>query len=209
MKVSAFAGFLDDYQIYLGELGMQAEQAACARLKNILLAKPSTSVSDVCKILEIVPPDGGSADSTSMGRAFAALLGLMRPIAKKALVDDVALIVEVLQDRSLEALAAAVTVAPAAKAGKRKAVAIDQETVERHLHALEGALRDEISFKLAFAALKADKLVKGPEAKAIAREFSRETAKTKPQALQHVWNRHSSLLEARAKEASRDGRSAA
>ena len=209
MKVSAFAGFLDDYQIYLGELGMQAEQAACAKLKSILLAKPSASVSDVCKILKGTPVDGGSADSASIGRAFAALLGLMRPIAKKALVDDVALVVELLQGRSLASLAAAVAAAPPAKKAQGKSAAVDQHTVDRHLQALKSALRDETSFKLAFAALKADKLVKLPEARAIAREFSGETAKTKPQALQHVWNRHSSLLEARAKEASRDGRSAA
>ena len=207
MKVSAFAGFLDDYQIYLGELGMQAEQAACAKLKSILLAKPSASVSDVCKILKGTPVDGGSADSASIGRAFAALLGLMRPIAKKALVDDVALVVELLQGRSLASLAAAA--APPAKKAQGKSAAVDQHTVDRHLQVLESALRDETSFKLAFAALKADKLVKLPEAKAIAREFSGETAKTKPEALQHVWKRHSSLLEARAKEASRDGRSAA
>ena len=208
MKVSAFAGFLDDYQIYLGELGMQVEQAACAKLKSILLAKPSASVSDVCKSLKGTPVDGGSADSASIGRAFAALLVLMRPIAKKALVDDVALVVELLQGRSLASLAAAAA-APPAKKAQGKSAAVDQHTVDRHLQALESALRDETSFKLAFAALKADKLVKLPEAKAIAREFSGETAKTKPEALQHVWKRHSSLLEARAKEASRDGRSAA
>lgn len=209
MKVSAFAGFLEDYQIYLGELGMRAEQAACARLKDILLSKPSASVSDICKSLMAAPPDGGSANVMHLRQSLAALLGLMRPIAKKPLLDDVAIVVELLEGRSLEALAAAVSAAPPPKKGKGKVAAVDRETVDRHLQALEGALRDEASFKLAFAALKADKLVKLPEAKAIAREFSGETAKGKLQALQHVWNRHSSLLEARAKEASRDGRSAA
>lgn len=209
MKVTAFAVFLDDYQTYLGEIGMKAEQAACVRLKGILVAKPSASVSDICKSLMAAPLDGGSAGTMQFRQSLAALLGLMRPVAKKPLLDDVALVVELLHGRSLEALAAAVTAALPVKNEKRKVDAVDRATVDRHLQALEGALRDEVSFKLAFAALKADRLVKASEAKAIAREFSGESAKDKKQAFQHVWNRHSSLLEARAKEASRDGRSAA
>ncbi|SDP40154.1 hypothetical protein SAMN04488061_2863 [Filomicrobium insigne] len=86
---------------------------------------------------------------------------------------------------------------------------VNLAVVARHLNQLEAAFGNENAFVKAFTAMKADADMKAPEAKRLAREFAKQTARSKTKAFAAIWSRHHSLMRARAKNAALFARTAA
>lgn len=85
---------------------------------------------------------------------------------------------------------------------------LNEAAIAQHLDLLEATFTDATAFPRAFEALQADKAMKAPEMKALAKRFAKHTARSKKQALNYIWGRHYSLMLARAKAAATDGRTA-
>lgn len=212
MKSKDFAVFLSDYAKVLDESGATDGANAWRALANVFSVRPAVSVTGTCKLFPAVKGGGPDREITLIASGIPSLLRMLKPFCKKALVDDLEALERALSISSGvslgDLLLALTPPAVPARIAAPKGQA-DRHVVQDHLAALENTFRDEGAFKLAYAALKADKRVKLPEAKALAKEFAGENAGTKAQALKFIWGRHNSLMESRAKEQSRDGRSAA
>ena len=145
----------------------------------------------------------------SLISALKRLLG--RTSAKKA-VDDLQSI-----ETALTPFGEASTAAFADAAIRRLRERVDQRTsgvtrgdaVKAYLHRLEEALRDASRFPEVFDELKNDKAVKASEAKKLAREFAKENAKSRSDALDLIWARHAALMGSRARKQASKGRTAA
>lgn len=98
--------------------------------------------------------------------------------------------------------------APATRAG-RAAVVPNEEGVRWYLRQLEVALGDDEGFKQLHQRLATDETMGKGDVVAIAKQFSGKGGKSKPDALKSILQRHQTLMGLRAKEQSRDGRSAA
>ena len=143
------------------------------------------------------------------------MLRLMGPKPKKTLADDLHLVAQTIAPLMAVGVAALVedlSSKLAVQGGQRivrAKAALNAEAIERHIAALEKSYRDESAFKLAYAALKADRSAKGPEVKEIAKRFSGAAGKNKVESLKLIWRRHEVILIDRAKDAATAGRTAA
>jgi hypothetical protein len=72
-----------------------------------------------------------------------------------------------------------------------------------------GMLGDASRFEEVFNELKSDKAIKVSEAKKLAREFAKETAKSRTVALELIWQRHAALMSSHARQQANKGRTAA
>lgn len=213
MKAKDFAQFLKNWsELLAGQGGNNA--GAWKELAKVIEIKPAATVADICKHLKAAPPAPGQGiDNVIDG--LRGLEALLKPYAKKALIDDLAKLADALaphRNASIEGLSSAIMIA--VQANKSKSVRsqkaeLNVGAIERHLRRLETALGDEAGFEEAFEALKNDKSIKAPEAKRLAREFAKGTAASKDKALKLIWGRHAALMLARAKGAATAGRTAA
>jgi hypothetical protein len=135
--------------------------------------------------------------------AFPAVSRILRQTAKKETVDDFNLFtnsVTPFASFGIHDLVKAMTNTPS------KSI---PEIIDQHLKRLEGALADEVAFLAAFNELKGDKLLKAPDFKQLGRAFTKQSSKSKADALQRIWDRHASLLGAGARAKATGGRTAA
>lgn len=95
------------------------------------------------------------------------------------------------------------------KAGGPSKTRVPSKLVSYYCSNLEKTFRDPRAFKRVFSELESNPELKSQDVIAIAKKFALTTATSKKKALKAIWVRHSLLMESRAKEASRDGRSAA
>jgi hypothetical protein len=213
MKAKDFAQFLNQFSEVLSAQGAN-NASVWSDLAKIFEIKPRANVADVCKQIEAAEP--------SAGRGINDLIDGMRGLkvvlsghAKKALIDDLARVMDALsphRNSSIEELSSAVRTALQAsksKPARSQRAELNVEAVGRYLRQLETALGDEAGFVEVFELLKKDKAIKTPEAKRLAREFAKGAASSKEKALNLIWGRHASLMQARAKAAATAGRTAA
>lgn len=161
-------------------------------------------------------PDGGCA---ALLPAVKALQGLVAVAGKADAVADINYLVGILEGnrhRSIDDLVAAVRAATPAKASRSKQPLAkpakpetDPDLIRSYARRLESALGDDPSFHRLLAELAGDKAMTVLAIKSVAHAFSGGRAKSKKDALARIALRHDSLVGARAREASRDGRTAA
>lgn len=213
MKAKDFAQFLNEFSEVLSAQGGHGS-GAWNELANIFEIRPTASVADVCKQFEAAAPSAGGGIGNLID-GMRGLRTLLSSHAKKALIDDLARVVDALsphRNSSIEELSSAVRTAlesPKSKPAKSQKAELNAELVGRYLRQLETALGDEAGFVEVFEAIKKDKAIKAPEAKHLAREFAKGAATSKDKALKLIWGRHASLMQARAKGAASAGRTAA
>lgn len=217
MKSKDFGAFLTNYGQMLAESGARNNSDAWQSLVVIFDIKPSATVKDVCKKF------AGDNQSNDSGpgidviiSSLSALTRFLGPVAKKSLIDDLDALRAALERMDKSSLADLVATTSerlqtqaAGPARSRTSGAINSQLVERHLQLLEAAFGDEAAFRNAYQQLTSDLAVKLPEAKQIAKAFTKGSATSKEKAFKLIWGRHASLMESRAKAAATAGRSAA
>jgi hypothetical protein len=86
----------------------------------------------------------------------------------------------------------------------------EDDLIKYYLVRLEGTLGgDDDKFKDLLDELKADARIKRAEALALAKEFTKETAKSREKALKLILRRHTAVLGSRARQKANKGRTAA
>lgn len=217
MKSQDFASFATDVAAVLNDNGAAEGADAWRLLASMFIVKPNAKVAEICGLIspDVLSSPGG-VRVESIVRSIPGLLKLLGPKPQKGLAETLRAIESVLlphKSGGLAPLVEQVSAKLAASLVRRPPAggrgALNADVVERHVASLEQSYRDEAAFKLAYSALTNDKAVKIPELKAIAKNFSGGTAKTKEQALKSIWRRHEVILIDRAKAAATGGRTAA
>lgn len=216
MKAKDFKDFLKTFSDMLDQAGAGEQATGWRALLPIFEVSPSKNVGDVCKALAGVERRGRS-DGPAI-RCVTALLPAMEHcfdrIAKKTLTDDLKRFAKALAPFETWAVSD-LTSAVVARLSQSKTVlprasgAIDLNVVRKYLRRLEDTLGDDPGFTALLAALKKDREVKTPEAKQLARDFSKGAAKSKADAFDLIWGRHESLVGARARAKAIAGRTPA
>lgn len=215
MKSEDFAALATDIALLLSASGAVPAADAWKTLSGVFNVKPAAKVSEVCKAMSGI---SNEALQVSINQPRVELIiesipvfnQLFARIAKAALVKDLNAIagaIEPFGDMMVSDFSVRVTARLMQPVATKPGVNL--ELVERYVASLEQTYRDEASFKLAYAALKADKSAKGPEVKEIAKRFAGAGGKNKNESLNGIWRRHEVILIDRAKDAATAGRTAA
>lgn len=215
MKAKDFAQFLKMYADILACEGIDASAAGLNAVANLFTIKPTVNSAQICKSLH--DANTNKSASTDVSRLVDQLRGLERllaPHAKKSLVNDLQCLADALEPHRASSIsdfteAARVKLEAVKPPKTSKTAEVDLAAVDRHLRRLETALGDEAGFIEAFEGVKQDPSLKTHELKRLARDFAKESPKTKAQAFKLIWGRHASLMQARAKGAATAGRTAA
>lgn len=148
------------------------------------------------------PLDALAGPLAAIGRAFA-------PMAAKSFAADFERVreaVEAAADASVDAAVAAMRAAPAKPRAKRAEV--DPQLVNAHVGRLNGAMTDPGAFQQALEALEGDEALGAAGVRLVAKGFGIK-ARSKPQALKEIKERHEQTLgAARGAAAARRGTAA-
>jgi hypothetical protein len=221
MKAKDFHAFLLAVANMLEEATLQQDAAVWRALLPVFEVKPSISVSDISGIIRAFEP--GETDEIARlesvikaGPSLDSILasaGLKIDQKKRTLRDDLRDFLAALmpfKSASPHELVEAVRkkLAPSTRSTLRHQTQPRPDILQTYLPRLEQALGDNAQFTEVYNTLKADKLVRAPDAKKLSKAFAKETAQTKDQAFDLIWAHHSSLLQSRAKAAATAGRTA-
>jgi hypothetical protein len=212
MKGNDFAQLLTDFADVLSEKQAQEWRA----IPRIFEAAPADSVVAICSVLSgVQPPERGDGSRLrEMVGLISALKRLLSRTSAKKAVDDLQAVETALTPFSQAptagfAAAAIQRLRERVAANERAADTVPTDVVQTYLHRLEETLRDPPRFAKAYDALENDKAVKTPDIKKLAREFAKETAKSRRAALDLIWARHAALMGSRARKQATKGRTAA
>ena len=216
MKAEIFGQFLGAFADLLDDAGAVAQARAWRALLPIFKVGPSPSVKDVSKALSKIdrPTRTDAPTVEDLARLFPAVERCLSRGATKPLLDDFKLVADALSPFakwSVVDLVDATVRRLSAQSGGRSRQMTDPiaDAVPGYLRRLEGAVGDSTKFSEVFDDLKRDKTVKAPDAKRLAREFTKQSARSKIEALNRIWERHASLIGAGEKAKSTGGRTAA
>jgi len=215
MKAKDFGKFLSAFANLLADAGATES----ARMWRVLLpmfeVRPSASVKDVCNVITQIDGGGqvGAPTVQDLVRMLSAMEQCFSQSAKKEFVDDFKRFGDSLCAISKTPLVdladGAVNRLETLTSGSARKPAMPTADIQDYLRRLEESLDSRERFVEIFDILKNDKSVKAPDAKRLAREFTKQSAKSKTDALSRIWERHASLIEAGAKAKTTGGRTAA
>jgi hypothetical protein len=216
MKSKDFADLAAEVAELLDNSGAAPAANAWQMFSGVFNLKPTAKVSEICKSLSSVSPDLPPVSNNLprvklIVQSIPALDRLFTKIGKNAISNDLRSIANAIApfgEMGVSDFSALVSERLTQSTAKRKP-STNLELVERYVASLEQTYRDESAFKLAYAALTADKSVKAPEAKEIAKRFAGAGGKNKVESLKSIWRRHEIILIDRAKDAATAGRTAA
>jgi hypothetical protein len=225
MKSKDFAALLETYTDVLSEAGARQSGLVLSKLGELFRASPATPVKTLCKRLESASADSGFPCAADAAASLDGLRRIAKPLAKNAALTDFDAVLRLLHRQgraSLASLAAAAASGGAAKAsgksktserkssaGSKAAEPLREMQVLDYQARLEAALGDEARFDSIFYALKKDRAMRVIEIKALARAMTGIAARSKTDGLDRIWQRHQSLMTAKAKSRATGGRSAA
>jgi len=212
MKAKVFQEFLLALTDLFASTGINNQSAAWLAISPIF--DVSGSVKDVCKRLSDLTPSATreGPQVADLIVAFSALSKILRQTAKQQTVNDFNLFtisVTPFANFGIQDLVNAMTNTSSKLSKRSGRVGSISENIDQHLDRLERTLADEEAFLAAFSDLKADKLLKAPDVKQLGRAFTKQSSKSKADALQRIWDRHASLIGAGARAKATGGRTAA
>jgi hypothetical protein len=198
MKAKLFGQFISALAQLLEDFGAHTQSRGWLSLLPIFDGKPSDSVKDVCKELSEINLSSGSDGATieDLILILPAVNTFLKQSAKKAIIDDFNLFAGAISPLARFAISDLVDAVSRKRAGHTEPVA---DVISRHLNRLGDALTDEANFLKAFNTLKVDKSLKAADIRLLAREFTRQSAKSKADAFERIWDRHASLIAAGAR----------
>jgi hypothetical protein len=216
MIAKDFAQYLERFADLLDSAGAIEQARAWRAAVPIFQARPSAKVKDVCSAISKLgtPIASGPVTAQALIQLWPSMERHLEKHTKSPLVDDLKAFITSLSPFarcSLEdlssALSARPSTAPARRGGAAKSA--NPDVVPTYLLRLEAALGDEAKFLEVYNALKSDSAIKAPDAKRLARDFTKRSAKSKPDALNRIWERHASLIGAGGRAKATGGRTAA
>jgi hypothetical protein len=215
MKAKEFGNFLSKFALQLRELqsykyaefvseasGYFQQQAPTATLAAVL--KPFAKIS--------VDPlsDGESTQYFCSALKIANIT--LDAFGKPAVVKDIKTVVSVFEKFSscnLSDVLAAGEAVKSCTSTRSRSAPIRAELLEFYMGRLEETLHDPRAFMEVFRELKQNGILTVPELKKLAKMFRGATVTSKKAALDAIWARHSSLVDAKARTKASGGRSAA
>ncbi len=206
--LDCYAGLLDNFQCF--------DDARILRAVASVLAETGTqTVAATCKKLEKlkITECNGTGE---VGRFLSTAQNLQKCVeatSKKAIVDDLKRLLEFLPpfaELSAGQLREALQSQPksATRKRSRSAASLSDDGIASYVHQLTDALGNDQAFSEVFNSLKKDVAVKAPVAKKIAREFAKKAGRTKADSLKLIWERHASVVGAKARAVATGDRTA-
>lgn len=213
MKSIEFSDFLRDVETLLQVDGNASVAASLDAIRTVLeTAGPKQVRAAMNSLAEIVYPEavhhqpnlGSSLD------LLERLLAFTTAHCKKAIADDVRRLLHFCERHSAADVSKFVAVTQEAFAAKPKktasAPAATDAAIELYLQRLDKTLGFEPAFDRVFEELKADKTMRAPQLKKLAKSFTQLSAKSAPDALKSMYRRHANLLETDKHKAAVGGR---
>jgi len=206
MQSKAFSKLLIDIVDLLSYDATEEQCKSFRMLANVFTSANTSRVAKTLEYLDMIEVRESSASSTKLSSLAATLERLvrfaklhMKPAAHDNLVrlynfttKNSHLDIEDLEKKAIEAFTRK---SNSSKTLKQSSPEIDQ-AVERHLHQLNTTFGFEPEFDEAFAALKADPMIKARELKKIAKRFTKIPAKSGRDALRQIYSKHYVIIAA-------------
>lgn len=197
--LKGFADFATEAHIRQGldQLGRVFEEAGTTTVAGTLKRVAGTGVDGI--------PTGPLLPFLSRVRELVGLVG------KPAVSKDVNDVVGILTKYPTIYFATPGSKRPpsTSRSGAKVSSALNTRLIDGFNRELEASLGNEAAFADIYSRLQADPEMRAVELRELSRKFARVPAKSKPEALKKIWNRHQSLLTSRAKDRATAGRSAA
>jgi hypothetical protein len=221
MKGKEFADLLNELSVFLRSVEAREAAEGLSTLARVFSSAPRREVGDVCSVLSgVEPPEHNNGPRT---REMLPLFVALRRFLKRAKVnkrteldlDKFEGALRIQEQASPEGVTDAAIKKLREQAVGAKAQPLRQLSaeaaawVDQYVNRLETTLGDGDKFKAVFEELKADGAIRRDEAIALAKQFAKETAKSRDNALKLIMARHTALLGSRARQKANKGRTAA
>ena len=210
-----FHHIVDHYANLIEKVRPGHEAAILRALASIFEAAPKVSVAVTCKKLQQVESSSlyGRGDIQRFLDLAPYIEACLEATAKKTVIDDFKRLHKVLPpfaSMSTEQLTEALRAQKRSttKTKRKTTASLSDEGIATYVQRLNLAIGNEQTFSEVFSTLKNDPSVKAPIAKRIAREFAKKAGRTKTEALSLIWERHASLVGAKARADATSGRTA-
>lgn len=217
MRLHQLGQWLDQHIRVLENACAQADNTQLKALSALAKKHGNTTVKTLASTIETAVAEKGlGSNCRQLSETINAMVGATRDIGKADAVralDAFARALSKRKDESFSELVSALEqqLATAARkpSARTRAGSLTEGDIEARVEKLESALGDEPQFDQVFQHIKNDKNVKAQDAKNIARKFVGKAGSSKADAFRSIYERHSSLIESRARAKSTGGRSAA
>lgn len=217
MRLHQFGQWLDQHILVIEQACLGTDKTQLRTLSELAQNHSSKTVKAVASAIETVEVKNGSGTNCrQLSDTINAMVGATREIGKADAVRSLDAFAQALSKRKDETFSELILVLEQclARTARRPSTrsttgSLNEEDIAAHVHDLESALGDEIQFVQVFRRIKNDKNVRAQDAKNISKKFVGKSGKSKADAFRLIYERHSSLLESRARAKSTGGRSAA
>lgn len=217
MRLHRFQQWLDHHIHALESACADADTTQLKALSGLANHHVNTTLKTLASAVETVKVDESrGADCRQLSDTINAMVDTTRDIGKADAVralDTFAKALSKRKDENFSELVATLEqhLAAAARKSSRRtsAPSLTEQEIEARVHELVAVLGDEAKFDQVFQRLENDNSVKAQDAKNIAKKFVGKAGSSKSEAFRLIHERHSTLLESRARAKSTGGRSAA
>jgi len=206
-NLEAAAGLLDD----LSDKSAASEIAILARMFEKLEASSVAAIIKKCGPLKRTECATAEITVANLVAVIRSLAKFIFHSGKKPFAQDLDRLAEWLSQHKSISMAQFVQLAETAffaepKKKAKPVKAASPETVGKYLQRLDETYGFESSFDEVYNQLKADDTMKVAQLKKLAKMFTKATAKSRAEALNAIYSKHSNIVEADRHKAARGGR---
>jgi len=217
MQLRQFQQWFDGHIQVIETVCREVDTKQFRALKGLAAAHNSITLKTLSSVIESVDlKKGDGPNARTLSRIVDAFVSATRHLGKAREVnalDTFASALSKRKDEDFGQLVEAVDRLLAQKAQKstsrRNTASLSDTEVGAYVQQLEAALGKDKAFDQIFYSVKADHNLKTQDAKNIARSFVGKSGRSKAEAFRLIYERHSSLVESRARAVATGGRSAA
>ncbi len=217
MQLRQFQQWLDGHIQVIETVCQDVNMEQLRALKELAATHSSITLKALSSVIEAVDlKKGDGPNARNLSHIVDAFVGATRTLGKVSAVkslDTFASALSKRKDEDFGNLVEAVDLALAQKVQKstsrRNTASLSDAEVGDYVQQLEAALGKDAVFDQTFHSIKADDNLKAQDAKNIARSFVGKSGRSKAEAFRLIYERHSSLVESRARAVATGGRSAA